>query len=166
MPRDLFLRHIDLDLCYPPFLDKLLEAKAAAKARGAQYITTELFRSMDRSDALYILYKKGGNRAAAAGFSGHNFGIASDEALIVKPGPPREVRFDKDSYKILYEELAKVGLTNGSGYHDYPHVEIPGFVTADELKPLRDVWYSAPLDDQKTRLQKVWRYLDSCVTFG
>lgn len=116
---------------------------------------------MERSAALYVLYKRGGPRAAPAGASGHNFGICSDEALIVQPSPRRVLRWNKEDYTVLYEELAKVGLLNGSGYGDGPHVDFPGFVTADQLKPLLEIWNENPDLPTLPRLHRVWQYLDS-----
>lgn len=123
---------------------------------------------MDRSDALYKVFMRGGNKAAPAGASGHNFGISADEAFITNPAMPpsmRVCRWDHADYKILYEELDKVGLTNGSSYNDWPHVEIPGFVTRDQLKPLLKIWDDNPLLNQLSRLKIVWQYLDSVVKF-
>lgn len=160
MPSDL-VSLVNLDFAYLPFLERLLEAKAKSRERGSYYFTTELFRSMDRSQALYVTYKRGGPKAAPPGYSGHNFGIASDEALIIQPSPRRRLRWNEKDYNILYEELEKVGLTNGSSYGDFPHVEIPGFVSKKQLVPLKTVWYatdpSAPILD---RLKEVWAYLD------
>jgi peptidoglycan L-alanyl-D-glutamate endopeptidase CwlK len=160
MPSELFHKDVNLDLAYPRFLDRLLDAKAAAKARGASYLTTELHRPYERSAALYTLYKRGGPRAAPAGASGHNFGICSDEALIIKPSPRRVIRWDPDDYAILYEELAKSGLLNGSGYKDWPHVDFPGFVTAAQIAPLNKIWNDNPDLPTLQRLQTVWQYLD------
>ena len=161
MTKELIHRDVNLDLAYPRFLERLLEAKAKAKKRGASYLTTELHRAMERSRVLHLNYKRnGGPRAAPPGASGHNFGISSDEALIVTPSPHRVIRWNPEDYTILYEELAKVGLKNGSGYNDWPHVDFPGFVTADELKPLLLVWENNPDLPTLDRLKEVWKYLD------
>jgi peptidoglycan L-alanyl-D-glutamate endopeptidase CwlK len=160
MPAELFHRDVNLDLAYPRFLERLLEAKAKAKERGASYLTTELHRSMERSQALYVNFKRGGPRAAPAGASGHNFGICSDEALIVRPSPNRVIRWNPEDYTVLYEELTKVGLANGSSYNDWPHVDFPGFVTAQQLEPLLKIWNENPDLPALPRLQEVWKYLD------
>lgn len=161
MPRELFHRDVNLDLGYPRFVERLLEAKAKAKERGASYLTTELHRTMERSRVLHINYKKnGGPRAAPPGASGHNFGICSDEALIVRPSPNRVIRWNHEDYTILYEELEKVKLLNGSGYNDWPHVDFPGFVTAEQLQPLLKIWEANPELPTLPRLQEVWKYLD------
>lgn len=161
MPSDL-VSGVDLNYAYLPFLERLLEAKAKARERGADYYTTEIYRSMERSRSLYVAYKRGGPRAAPPGASGHNFGIASDEALIIQPSPRRKLSWGKKDYSILYEELKKVGLTNGSSYGDWPHVEIPGFVKANDLAPLSRIWENSdPNAPTLDRLKEVWKYLDS-----
>lgn len=161
MPRELYHRDIDLDLAYPRFLERLMEAKAKAKERGASYLTTELHRSMERSRVLHLNYvKNGGPRAAPPGKSGHNFGINSDEARIITPSPNRVIRWNHEDYTILYEELVKVNLLNGSNYNDWPHVDFPGFVTGDQLAPLLKIWEENPDLPTLDRLREVWKYLD------
>lgn len=160
MPAELFPRTVNLDLFYPRFLEKLLRVKAACKARGALYLTTEGYRSMDRSAELFKAYQEGGNRAAPPGSSGHNFGISSDEALIIQPSPNRVIRWNKEDFAVLREELAKEGLLSGAVYGDYPHVDFPGFVTGKELAPLRQIWDRHKNLDTLPRLKKVWQYLD------
>lgn len=170
MPADLFLKSVDLDYLYPRFLEKLLRAKAAARDRGASYLSTEGWRSMGRSFQLHQAYLEGGPRAAPAGQSGHNFGLCTDEALIIAPSPKRVLRWGRgakfnepDDYAILQEELAKEGLLSGASYGDWPHVDFPGFVTGVELRPLLDIWNKNNGLQPLPRLQKVWQYLDSQV---
>ncbi len=162
--KDLFKAGLNLDLVYPPFLERLLELKARCEVRGASYLSTCLLRTCEESDALNRIYLNGGPRAAAGGQSSHNFGLASDEALIVKPAPGRVVRWGDKDFDILGEEAAKLGLHWGAGYGDKPHISWPGFVSATELQPLLKIWKlnwednalpGAPLP----RLQKVWDYV-------
>jgi hypothetical protein len=111
MPTSLFLKTINLDLLYPPFLERYLELKARCRARGANYLSTFGFRSWAESDALHALWKAGkGGRAAPGGDSSHNFGLAGDEALILQEaprvcrwgrGPPTD---EPDDFLILGQE--------------------------------------------------------------
>lgn len=165
MPRELFLSTVDLDLLYPPFLEKLLRVKAACKARGKSYLTTEGFRSFGRSFQLHKDYLNGrGVRAAPAGMSGHNYGLCTDEGLIVVPSPNRMLSWDIPAFDVLKEELAKEGLLSGGVYGDHPHVDFPGFVSAKELAPLRALWVNSTDLDLKARLRKIWDYVDSATT--
>lgn len=162
MPRDSFKSDINLDYVYPPFLERRLELIVRCRARGASYLSTYLFRSVAESDALYAIYQRGGARAAPGGYSSHNFGLASDEALIIQPSPKRVLRWNPDDFKILGEEAAKLDLHWGHGYGDNPHISWPGFVDGAQLKPLRDIWAKqlpgAPIID---RLKECWAYVDS-----
>jgi peptidoglycan L-alanyl-D-glutamate endopeptidase CwlK len=146
----------------PEFLELLLEAKARARKRGADYHTLEGFRSYGRSHFLYGQYLAGkGGRAAPAGKSSHNFGLASDECLdadLDKTG--LQPSWKEESYEILGEEVTRLGLHWGAGYGDRPHVSWPGFVTAKELEPLDKMWRS--LDGtQAQRLHEIWTYVKS-----
>ena len=159
MPTDLFLRTINLDYFYPPFLDRLLHVKANALARGVKYLTTCGFRSWGESHQLYLKFLQGGPRAAPAGLSQHNYGLASDEALIIRELPKRVVRWNPEDFKILGEECKAAGLAWGIK-GDLPHVGWPGFENAAQLNPLLKIWkdnLKLPLLD---RLRKVWDYVD------
>lgn len=158
MPRDLFQASLNLDLVYPPFLERLLAVKAACRARGSDYLSTELFRTWERSGALYVVYKRGGPRAAPAGASAHNYGLASDEALIVSPSPHRVVRWGPRDFDVLHEECLKAGLAHGLA-GDLPHVNWPGRESAAQLAPLALIWNANPDLDVLPRLQKVWAAL-------
>lgn len=165
MPTSLFKGDLNLDHVYPPFLERLLELKARCRAKGSSYLCTYLFRSIRESDALYEIYRHGGARAAPGGFSSHNFGLASDEALIISPSPKRVLRWDKADFQLLGEESIKLGLHWGAGYGDSPHVSWPGFVDGAQLKPLRELWYSMDVPNAgyslMDRLKACWRYVDA-----
>lgn len=162
MPSELFLKGVDLDLLYPPFLERLLAAKAAAKARGALYLCTFGFRTVEESDAMFAAWRAGrGGRAAPGGKSQHNFGLAADEAFIVQPSPKRVLRWNAADYAVLIEECERRGLHNGRAYNDFPHFGWPGLVSAKELAPLLKIWQSAPLGlNTLSRLKLVWAYVD------
>jgi len=161
MPADLFNRGVDLDLFYPPFLERLLIAKARARARGADMLCTFGFRTCEESDQLYAKFLAGGPRAAPGGKSSHNFGLASDECLIIETKPKRIVRWGDRDFDIFAGEAGAVGLHWGVAYKDKPHFSWPGFVSADELAPLRKIWRENEGLKTLQRLQKVWLYVDS-----
>lgn len=162
--KDLFKAGLNLDLVYPPFLERLLELKARCAARGANYLSTCLLRTVEESDILHQIYLAGGPRAAAGGQSSHNFGLASDEALIVKPAPGRVVRWGSADFDVLGEEAALLGLHWGVSYGDKPHISWPGFVSGQELVPLLRLWQANIQDNTLPgaplpRLKKVWDYV-------
>src|SRR5678810_1098547 len=102
----LLVSRLDLDRLYPPFLERLLVAKAKAQARGVEYWSTEGHRSYEKSWSLYRAWKRGGARAAPGGESAHNFGLATDEArqtlplgtTILKPS------WEPDDFRVFEEE--------------------------------------------------------------
>lgn len=159
MPTSLFLQKINLDLYYPPFLERVLELKARCRARGARYLTTFGHRTYAESDALYEIFRKGGPRAAPAGFSAHNFGLADDEAYIVTETPKRICRWLKTDFDIMGEECAKLGLHWGAGYGDSPHLGWPGYVNGADLKPLREIWTANETLALLPRLQLCWDHV-------
>lgn len=162
MPKDLFNRSVSLDLFYPPFLERLLELKARCAKRGSNYLCTFGFRTVEESDNMHARFLAGGPRAAAGGYSSHNFGLASDEALIVKGSPNRIVSWgskDNKVFAVLGEEAQKLGLHWGANYSDEPHVSWPGFVSGAELAPLRAIWSANALLPLPERLRKVWEHV-------
>lgn len=163
MPADQMTR-VDLDLIYPPFLVRFAALLAACNARGKRYVITEGHRTYARSNDLHKAYLAGGPRAAAGGKSGHNFGLAFDVVLDVDPLKPG-VQLSKnpwgsEDYAVLIEEAPKVGLKCGADYKDFPHIEWPGFITADELAPL-DLIFRRSTGSLLARLKKVWEHVDA-----
>lgn len=161
MPRGLFLQKINLDQLYPPFLERLLELKARCRALGSPYLCTFGYRSIVESDALYEIYRHGGPRAAPGGFSSHNFGLASDECLILTETPKRVCSWELKDLQTLGEEAVKLGLHWGAGYGDSPHISWPGFVDGAQLKPLRDLWNQMVGVPTADRLKACWAYVDA-----
>ena len=164
MPSDLFNRTVDLDLIYPPYLERLLELKARCAKQGVRYLTTYGFRTCEASDMMHKAFLAGGPRAAPGGFSSHNFGLASDEAMIVKDRPQRVVTWgskDKPVFNLLGAEAGKLGLHWGKNYSDEPHISWPGFVTGAELAPLRKIWQDNPGLLVLPRLRLCWAYVDA-----
>ena len=161
MPTVNFSR-IDLDLIYPPFLERVLHTIAACEARGVTFIAT---RGYDTYGAQMALWAKGRTMPgpmvtnAKGGQSAHNFGLAIDfvrdldrSKQGVQPG------WKPEDFAILIEEAKKRGLHSGQGYKDYPHISWPGYVTATDMLPLDMYWqttdpHAATLD----RLKTVWK---------
>jgi peptidoglycan LD-endopeptidase CwlK len=159
MPAHLFLGKVNLDLFYPPFLERVLELKTRCRARGALYLSTFGHRTYEESDKLHQIYRTGGPRAAPAGYSSHNFGLADDEAYIVTEKPKRVCRWNIKDFDILGEEAVKLGLHWGAGYGDCPHISWPGFVNGAELKPLREIWQKSQGLLLLPRLQRCWDFV-------
>lgn len=160
MPTDLFQRGLNLDLVYPPFLERLLELKVRCRAKGSDYLSTCLLRSVEDSDAGYAKFMAGtGPRFAPGGSSSHNFGLASDEALVIKPPPKRVVRWGDKDFDLLGREALKLGLHWGINYGDKPHISWPGFVSAHELTPLLAIWLAHEELSLSDRLVKVWDHV-------
>lgn len=151
---------VDIGKLYPPFLEKLMNVLAACSARGADYYVTEGFRSWGRSHSLYLAFLNGGPRAAPAGFSGHNYGLAVDvthDSDLTIPGLQPD--WKADNYIILGEEVRAGGLAWGgdykSGQPDRPHIAWPGYDSKPALAKLHDAWLAenSTADD---KLQAVW----------
>lgn len=168
MTKDLLLRNgqprIDLDKCYFPFYEAALNVLAACRERGQDYYPISGFRNWISQHKLYGDYLAGrGGKAAPAGLSAHNYGIAWDLAADgdeKKPG--LQPSWNLEKYKILGEEAAKAGLVWGGSFNDSPHIQWPSHVNADQLRLLRKIWNDCPdhaTEDQK--LRSVWQYLDS-----
>ncbi len=161
MPIDLFRRDIDLGLIYPPFLEKWLDVLAKCQARGKRYLCTQGFRTFGESMQLAAAALKGGPRAAPAGLSAHNYGLAFDTALIIQESPKRVVRWDVKDFDILIEEARAAGLDCGVDYNDTDHFGWGGFSSGKELLPLADLWRTNTQLPLPERLRLVWDYVDT-----
>jgi peptidoglycan L-alanyl-D-glutamate endopeptidase CwlK len=79
---------------------------------------------------------------APAGLSAHNYGLGVDFVRMVGVTPS----WHEGDYATLGEEAAKVGLEWGGHWRepDRPHVQWPGYVTTQQLLPLRKVYLANP----------------------
>lgn len=155
----LLLSRIDPMQLYPPFAEKLLALVAEAQAQDAHYWAVSGFRSYAEQSKLYEQGRdKPGLKVtnAKAGESSHNFGIAADfcrDGVVDRRGLQPD--WKPESYAILGELAAKHGLVWGGDWQfkDYPHVQLPGFVTKTQLEPLRQAFEAGGL-------RGVWDFLD------
>lgn len=155
----LLLSRIDTALLYPPFLEKLRALLDEALAGQRAYWVVEGHRSYKRSDDLFAQGRtKPGPivTRARAGQSAHNFGIAADLVLdgyMDRAGLQPDYR--PASYDILASLSSRHGLVWGGAwtFKDPPHIQWPGFVTAEEMQPLRKALEVGGLD-------ACWAYLN------
>lgn len=157
---------IETDVLYPPFRARLELALAKCHDRGADYYATSGHRSYDEQARRHAAFVAGtGTRAAPAGGSQHQFGLAVDlvpDGDLVRPG--LQADYARKNYDILLEVVAELGLHSGVGYNDAPHVGVPRFVSAKDLKPLAKI-YRATAGDERTKLAAVHAYLDGLPLF-
>ena len=158
MPADL-LKRIDLDHLYLPFAERLLGLLAEARKRGVDYHVISGFRSYIEQDGLYAQGRSTPGAVvtnARGGESAHQFGIAADlcrDADVTRHGLQPD--WEPESYELLRELCPLFELVWGGTFHrpDRPHVQARGYVTAKQLKPLREAFEVAGL-------KGAWRYLD------
>jgi peptidoglycan L-alanyl-D-glutamate endopeptidase CwlK len=155
---------VNLDLYYPPFRERIFEAKAKAAERGCWMYALRGFATWAEQHQLRMKYLNGtGGKAAPAGYSAHNYGLAEDSAAdsdIATPG--LQPTWDPKRYDIYGEELARVGLVWGASFGDRPHAQWPGFVSGTQIQVLKGIWDACPKGtaDPK-RLEAIWAYVDS-----
>lgn len=158
MPSEL-IRMLQLDYLYPPFLEALLSAVAECKMLGYPYKCYSGFRSTDAQRILHEAYIAGGPRAAPAGLSAHNYGLAIDCALLLPTG---KLSWAEKDYEMLLKILPKHGLLSGKAFKDLPHVQWPGYVTGKQLLPLKSM-YNAATGSELVKLKAVWQKIDTGV---
>jgi peptidoglycan L-alanyl-D-glutamate endopeptidase CwlK len=159
----LLMSRVDTSLAHPVFLTRLTSLLDEALSQGMAFWVIELYRSYARSDELFAQGRtKPGPivTRARAGQSAHNFGIAGDlvrDGYLDRAGLQPDWR--PESYEPLRELAPKHGLVWGGAwaFKDLPHVQLPGFVTSDELSPLRRCFDSGGL-------QAVFAYVDQHIT--
>ena len=155
-------RRIDLDLIFPAFLEKVLDAISACNDRGCVYIAT---RGYDTYGAQMALWAQGRTKPgpivtrARGGESAHNFGLAIDFVRDIDIKPGVQPSWAKKDYAVLIEEIEKRGLHSGHKYADVPHVSWPRYTTASDMQPLRDAWDKSGSGARGTleSLREVWK---------
>jgi peptidoglycan L-alanyl-D-glutamate endopeptidase CwlK len=159
MPSEL-VKRIDLDRIYPPFLERVLQLLADAKAQGHTYVATQGWRSYAQQDALYAQGRSAPGPAvtnAQGGRSAHNFGIAID--LYAGSWRPAD-----------YEPLGKLAKAQALEWggdwknKDLPHIQVRGFTSAAQLEPLHRT-FALEKGGELAKLKRVWQYLDRSGIF-
>lgn len=141
-----------LDQLYPPFRASVERLVAELRANGDDWRVTSAYRSLAEQMKLRLLYLQGkGGKAAPAGKSAHNFGLAVDLTLY-KAGKPTWEDADYDKMAAIADAFP--GLRSGKGFGDRPHVEYrPGGPwDAAALSPLREA-------ERKGGLGAAWKLL-------
>jgi hypothetical protein len=173
---------VDTDLIYPPFLARVTKVLDLCEQRGQPYYPTKGTRGYAEQAKLFAAYQakkagkpvpKGmtGSRAAPPGSSSHNFGGAFDLAPDRDPFKPGlQADYSIERYAVLIDCCEIVGLHNGHGYNDAPHVAIPRLVSGADLRPTRDVYVKAArgateIMKQQRGLEAVWAYWDTLQLF-
>lgn len=146
MPRALFHRSVNLDLLHPVFLERLLNLLADAASQGLVYKVYSGHRSFEEQHKLYKLYVGGGSRAAPAGLSAHNYGLAVDMGRWQNG----VMSWSDKELDPLRELCVKHKLIWGGTFADKPHVQLPGYVTGQQLLPLKKTF------EQTNDLKAVW----------
>lgn len=156
---DLLLTRIDTTRIYPAFLERLRSMlDEAQRKHHANYWVISGDRTYGEQDALYAIGRSKPGKIvthARAGQSAHNFGVAVDlclDGVVDRRGLQPDWR--PESYELLRTLAPKHGLVWGGSWKfvDNAHVQIPGFVTAAEMQPLRDRY-------EMRGLQSVFDYL-------
>lgn len=128
MPSDLVQR-VNLDLLYPPFLSRLLEVLADARALGQDYYVISGYRSHKEQEALYAQGRtKTGKKVtnARGGFSAHNWGISVDVAADVSQKRGLQPSWERMLYNKLKQAAAPHDLQVGvPGLQDDGHIQLP-----------------------------------------
>ncbi|QDE98660.1 M15 family metallopeptidase [Myxococcus xanthus] len=148
-------KRVDLDRVYLPLVSVALQVVARCDARGASYVATYGFRSLEEQVELRRSFLAGmGGKASSAGLSAHNYGLAFDFVCDASPRPGVQPDWRESAYRVLGEESTKAGLVWGGRFGDSPHVQWPGYVSALQLTPLRTLV-------QQSSLADVWARLDA-----
>lgn len=155
MPKALFHKRVHLDYLNPAFLERLLNLLAEASLLGIQYKIYSGYRSHDEQRVLYKLYMGGGSKAAPPGLSAHNYGLAIDCGRLLADKTVSWKDADLDPLKDL---CVKHNLIWGGTFGDKPHVQLPHYVTASQLLPLKKLWANVQ-GDELEKLKKVWASL-------
>lgn len=155
------LIRLDLSLLYPPFLDRL---RLMLAAMNGDYVATCGTRTFAQQARDYFQGRTMPGRIithAPAGLSAHNYGLAVDFVRMVGITPS----WAEADYEALGAAAEAVGLAWGGDFTfvDAPHVQWPGYVTAQELAPLRSV-YVAAQDNDEDPLAAAWAFISKAPT--
>lgn len=146
---------------YPPFREKLVELFRLLADDGYFYVITSGLRTYAEQDSLYAIGRsKPGNKVtnAKAGYSWHNFGIATDSCVDLDPDKPGlQPSWDDKYMKRLADKARSIGLEAGyywKSFPDGPHVQLPLAAKGITLADLREQY-------DEGGIKQVWAFLDS-----
>lgn len=159
-----FLARIDTSLLYPPFLEALSRVLAECRQEGADFYAICGFRSAQEQAALYFQGRTMPGPIVTNSqpwTSAHQYGIAVDlcrDANHDRAG--LQPSWKREDYAVLGRVCARRGLVWGGTFKffDAPHVQLPGYVTARELAPLKAVATNPP-GAPPEYLRRVWDVL-------
>lgn len=141
------LSRIDSTLLYPPFLARVEALLEEAMKDFVAFWVISGFRGYPEQAALYAQGRTEKGHIvtnAKPGQSPHNFGIAVDlcrDGFMERSGLQPDWR--PESYEPLRALAPKHGLVWGGGWaglKDFPHVQMPDFVSVVDLYPLREAF--------------------------
>lgn len=141
MPSSQFKR-VNLDLIYLPFFAVASEVIARCSAKGGVYFATYGLRTFEEQAQLRANYLAGkGGKAAPAGLSAHQYGIAFDFCRDADGDASNGLQpsWRGPEYALLGSEARAAGLIWGQSFGDAPHIQWPGYVSGPQLADLRDL---------------------------
>ena len=149
---------IQLDQLYLPFLQRLLDMIAGLNNENFFFKASQGYRSFPVQDDLFAKGRTAPGpivTQARGGESAHNFGLAVDFVRIIDGA----ASWKNEDYDILGFAAAEYGLVWGGSWTrpDRPHIQFPGYVTAEELAPLKAIY----LANSDSPLTSVFKALDA-----
>jgi len=162
-PRPEIFRRVFLGLYYEPFRTRLIELRWTLLRRGYSFWSLAGYRSWAAQHQLRLAYlQRRGGKAAPAGYSAHQYGLADDACLdtdVDREGLQPD--YSAAPYAIMAEEAKRIGLAPGLAFGDGPHVGWPGYESAAQLEPLRLHWRSAGNATDEQKLAACWQLVDA-----
>ena len=161
----LLLSRLDVDYLFQPFLLAVAEMLEDLQKQGHEFWGVSGYRSEREQMKLWTQGRTQPGvivTNARPLESAHNFGLAIDLC--------KDMRVDRaglqpswrpEDYAILDKGCRLHGLEWGGWWKakDFPHVQMPGYVTAAELAPLAHVWKHTQ-GNELVRLGAVWDEVD------
>lgn len=161
MPTDL-VKRVNLDLLYPPFVERLLNLLAKARESGQDYYVISGFRSHKQQQALFELGRsKPGRKVtnAPAGLSAHNWGMAVDVVADESNKPGLQPTWTLAKYTLLKKLGPTFDLQVGvPGIQDDGHIQLP--LRLKTKRREAEVFRECNLLFQKDGMAAVWRKFD------
>lgn len=156
-------RRLNLDLIFPPFRMACFELIARCEKEGASYEAIFGHRSFEEQGRMYRAWQDGkGGRAAPPGLSGHQYAICEDFARDKDPAKPGlQADWTDPAYEPLGRHATAMGLHWGVSYSDRLHIGWPGYVRADELRPLQTIYLEHLRTGPAGALAAVHRHLEA-----